>query len=242
MNTTIFLLIVMLMLAASLPDVQSQQEVSLLDLTEEQITQAIASMAESALIEIIKSAGYKIDEEQENPTRDELVDAATVLTLDKKTQMEAETVGTQAASEDRAPVIEEYEDLLEQQQDQEDHYEQQQEEEDEEDVNPQAELARKHGLPDDSGFWELFKAQVMSDVAPFLAVVPAPVKAFVKDQVQHLKPALVAATGAAGPMIGVLSKVVAAGGRGLVRLSEEMEQWSQVVSERNGAVGEGSQV
>ena len=43
---------------------------------------------------------------------------------------------------------------------------------------PQAELARKHGLPDDSGFWSLFKAQVMSDFAPFWRVVPAPVKTF----------------------------------------------------------------
>ena len=229
-----------------------EQAVTLESLSDEQIKQAVESMDDSNLMEIITSAGYTLDESQEKPTREELVQAAVAITLEQKhkileekggassdttTSQQATTAGAidpvggdiladsgdDAPSGHGEPLIEELDNGVEEA------------EENEESDYPQAELARKLGQPDDAGFWTLFKAQVISDFAPFWKVVPAPVKNFIQDQTQHLKPAVVAVAGATGPMLGILSKFVSATGHGLVRLSEEMEVWSRVAKEKHEA-------
>ena len=265
-----FLLLVLaaLMLLGLHPGAYGQEGVTLDSLSDEQIKQAIESMDEANLLEIIKSAGYAIDDSQEKPSRKELVDAATALTLEQKHNMsmarggaadrensgpQTPIVGEEGASDNYSPsngppssTAGHGEPLVEEQDngmsmgrglDEDDS-----DDEEEESPYPQAELARKHGLPDNSGFWELFKAQIASDIAPFWRVVPAPVKTFLKDQARHLKPAMVAVAGATGPMLGILSKAVAASGHGLLRLSQEMEVWSDMASKKHQArSGGGSQ-
>ena len=210
---------------------------TLIDLTEEQIRGAVAELTEENLLEIITGAGYKIDETQERPTREELIEAATELTLEQKEKMKAQgsraTVGAKRTSGEEEvgsgatpspvktdKVVEEVHAVEE-------------ENDDLDDAPPQAELARKHNLPDDAGFWDLFQAQVMSDIGPFIKVIPAPVKAFLGEQAKNLRPVLVGAMGAAGPMLGALSKVVKLAGRGLIAASERLEEVSEQVKAKH---------
>jgi hypothetical protein len=242
MLTGLVVLVLACMLLASL----AWSQETLLDLTEEQIRGAVAELTEEHLLEIITSAGYKIDETQEKPTREELVEAATVLTLEQKEKMKANGSGAtagdsvdnmkdEAVLEASPTVVEAGEDLEEAHADQvfsqgnaeEEQYD------DLDDAPPQAELARKHGLRDDAGFWELFQAQIKSDVGPVLEIIPAPVKAFLADQARHLRPVLVGAMGAAGPMLEVLSKVVNLAGRGLIVASERLEEVSASVKAKH---------
>lgn len=219
------ILLKVVFLAACLIVATSQ---TLVDLTEEQIKGAIAELSERDLLEIITSAGYKVDEVQEPPSREELVEAAQAITLDQKELMlraeaEVETpeeyvkesMSTPSADVQTEQEIE-YDDL--------------------DDAPPQAELARKHGLRDDAGFWELFQAQVMSDLGPFIRAVPPPVKAFIVDQARNFRPVVVGAVGAAGPMLGALSKVIRVAGHGLVAVSEKLEEIGEQVKRRH--VGE----
>lgn len=262
MRYFILLVLVALVLLGTQIGAYGQEAVTLNDLSDEQIKQAIATMDDANLLEIITSAGYSIDESLDKPSREELVEAATALTLEQKHNMaagaegasgagsssspHASAVGEEGASSDPIyneaptstaghgePLVEEADNGMSMGGDLAGDADE--EDEEEESPYPQAELARKHGLPEDSGFWDLFKAQIASDIAPFWRVVPEPVKTFLKDQARHLKPAMVAVAGATGPMLGVLSKAVAASGHGLVRLSEEMEVWSDMATKKHQA-------
>ena len=148
--------------------------------------------------------------------REELVEAATALTLEQKKMMmshgNGDTMGDVTSFEkdnrdhETSPTLVEFDILLEEAHvDHTSTHRRATEEEQHNDLDnapPQAELARKHGLRDDAGFWELFQAQVMSDMGPIIKIIPAPVKAFVGDQVRNLRPVLVGAKGAVGPHAG----------------------------------------
>ena len=148
----------------------------------------MAALTEVNLLEIITSAGYKIDETQEKPTREELVEAATALTLEQKKMMmshgNGDTMGDVTSFEkdnrdhETSPTLVEPDANIEEAHvDHTSTHRRATEEEQHNDLDnapPQAELARKHGLRDDAGFWELFQAQVMSDMGPIIKIIPAP--------------------------------------------------------------------
>lgn len=76
--------------------------------------------------------------------------------------------------------------------------------------------------------WELVKAQVQSDLAPFLVLLPKPLKLFVQSQVVALWSTLkVSIRGAAGPMLQTAGRVIRWAGNWLISISEKVVQHGQ---------------
>lgn len=82
--------------------------------------------------------------------------------------------------------------------------------------------------------WELVKAQVQSDLAPFLVLLPKPLKMFVQNQAVALWSTLkVSIRGAAGPMLQTAARVIRWAGNWLIDISDRVVQHGQKVSKQH---------
>lgn len=71
--------------------------------------------------------------------------------------------------------------------------------------------------------WELVKAQVQSDLAPFLLLLPKPLKLFVQQQTMALWAKFKGSVrGAVGPMLQTAGRIICIAGNWLVGISESV--------------------
>ena len=84
-------------------------------------------------------------------------------------------------------------------------------------------------LPDNATVWELVKEKVRSDFAPFMMLVPEPVKRFVSTQLKSAFHSLhIAIFGAVSPMFSVASRAVHFLGTLLIHCSKQLDALSKV--------------
>lgn len=81
-----------------------------------------------------------------------------------------------------------------------------------------------------SSVWQLFKEQVQADFAPFIMLVPQPIKAFVAIQFPRMLKALkITARGAIVPMTFVAGKAFRHGGNLLLLAADQLERLSKSI-------------
>lgn len=80
--------------------------------------------------------------------------------------------------------------------------------------------------PDNATVWELFKLQVQQDFAPFLLLIPKPVKQRIADEVRQSSHRVrLILSGALSPMLFSLSKLINNLGQSLQRIAQEAEEF-----------------
>lgn len=85
----------------------------------------------------------------------------------------------------------------------------------------------------DPSVWQQVKDQLRSDIAPFLALVPAPVKSFVHKEVIHLGKTLnMALRGAVSPMLITAAKLLDRAAQLLIHLAEKLKTRNQELKSR----------
>ena len=95
-------------------------------------------------------------------------------------------------------------------------------------------------VPPGATAWDCFQAQIASDFAPLLRLIPAPVREAIAVHGAVMgKPLRQALCGAVGPLLGVAGKVLRAAGYGAVNLGGEVTRWSERIAtfSSNQAVG-----
>ena len=86
-------------------------------------------------------------------------------------------------------------------------------------------------MPDNATIWELFKAQVQADFAPFLIIIPKPIKRLISRNI--VKAALKLQVIFLGPtihMVCVAGRVVGVVGQSVVRIGEDIIKVSHFIS------------
>lgn len=85
----------------------------------------------------------------------------------------------------------------------------------------------------DPSIWQQVKDQFRSDIAPFLALVPAPVKSFVRKEVTQVGKMLnMALRGAVSPMLLTAAKLLDRGAQLLIHLAEKLKTRNQELKSR----------
>lgn len=84
-------------------------------------------------------------------------------------------------------------------------------------------LARRE-LPDNATVWEILKEQIRSDLAPFLILIPGPIKRYISIQfIQLIHTIKIASIGALQPLTKPLSKVIMLLGKSLIQLARHLD-------------------
>lgn len=86
-------------------------------------------------------------------------------------------------------------------------------------------------MPDNATIWELFKAQVQADFAPFLIIIPKPIKRLIsRNIVKAAQKLQVIFLGPTIHMICVAGRVVGVVGQSVVRIGEDIIKVSHFIS------------
>ena len=86
-------------------------------------------------------------------------------------------------------------------------------------------------MPDNATIWELFKAQVQADFAPFLIIIPSPIKRLIsRNVVKAAQKLQVIFLGPTIHMICVAGRVVGVVGQSVVRIGEDIIKISHFIS------------
>jgi hypothetical protein len=86
-------------------------------------------------------------------------------------------------------------------------------------------------MPDNATFWELFKAQINADFAPFLIIIPKPVKKIISKNFMILgKKIQIAIQGPLTPFVVVASKLLKLLGNGVIYIGDDIVKFSAFLS------------
>lgn len=213
---------------------------SLDQLSEEDLLRAVESMSDSNLIAVIESQGYEIDDSTEDISRQDLVDAVRAIVADaRRKKIEENGLASDSIPVDTEIIVDNVNgstrDSLNLKPDESAGSNEDVDEVENESAKKYEETRKGiHALPDDASMWDLFKAQVASDFAPFIAIVPIPVKKFIRDQTKAIKRPLGGfIKGAAGPMLKVAGSAVTLTGQGLLILGDKIHLFSASMADES---------
>jgi hypothetical protein len=86
-------------------------------------------------------------------------------------------------------------------------------------------------MPDNATFFELFKAQIQADFAPFLIIIPKPIKKLISKNAKILgKKIRVAIQGPLTPFVIVASKLLKLLGNGIIYIGDDIVKLSSFLS------------
>jgi hypothetical protein len=86
-------------------------------------------------------------------------------------------------------------------------------------------------MPDNATFWELFKAQINADFAPFLIIIPKPIKKMISKNAMILgKKIQVAIQGPLTPFVVVASKLLKLLGNGVIYIGGDIVKFSALLA------------
>ena len=238
-------------LGEAVDEEEEEEGIALSALTDGQLDAALDSMTTATLVQIIKSQGYEVEEGLE-PAK--ILQAAKVLVKQERDRQLAEKgagggsssggvgggstpaikhaapqataakpaaapqASTRAASTPAAPSTPST-------------------------TNNNLSLAgwtHRQPVPPGATAWECFQAQIASDFAPLVRLVPAPVReALSRHGSVMAGPLRQMLCGAVGPMLGVAGRVLNVAGRGIEQLGGEVSRWSESIATlaADGAVG-----
>lgn len=100
--------------------------------------------------------------------------------------------------------------------------------------------AMDHSAPvifdDDAPVWERVKQQMRADIAPFLALIPGPVKSYVHNELKVLgKTADILLRGAVSPMLSVAVKLLNRTAQLVLNLADRLKDHNQKLKEKQAA-------
>ena len=88
-------------------------------------------------------------------------------------------------------------------------------------------LLGMRAMPDDASFWDLMKAQIQADFAPFLIIIPRPVKRMIaKGAVRLVERLKVIIGGPLAPMIVTAGRVLKLAGEGVVYVGNDVVRFA----------------
>jgi len=220
--------------------------VALSSLTEDQVDQALDTMTTATLVQIIESQGYGVEEGTDHA---QVLEAAKILVKQERERQLAEKRGGSGNSETvvksaqqpkRAAAVGPVSGLEEARAEAaavvEGAAARKGEEEEEGETESESEgmgaatvegWNHKKPIPEGATFWDLFFAQVASDLGPVWRIIPEPVRLAVAQHSKVMaKPLRQALCGAVGPMLKVASKMMVLAGKGLVNLGGQVSSLS----------------